>query len=138
MDASDAPHGLLPMQAAGASNHPISLQPFGQWSLRAVCCVAALANSGAIGRPPRLASHPAKTAARPLGDRKHVLTGGGGLGRPFVANVVRSLRLGAVRSHSLRCDDPASLVNIRQRFCLQVTELRVRYPGPLGAALPGC
>ncbi len=42
--------------------------------LRAVCCVAALANSGAIDRTPRLASHPAKTAARPLGDRKQALT----------------------------------------------------------------
>ncbi|MCE1192109.1 MAG: hypothetical protein LWW96_08155 [Acidovorax sp.] len=37
--------GLMPMQAAGASNHPISLQPFGQWSLRAVCGVAALVDS---------------------------------------------------------------------------------------------
>ena len=28
--ASDAQHGLMPMQAVGASNRPISLQPFGQ------------------------------------------------------------------------------------------------------------
>ena len=56
----------MPMQAAGASNRPISLQPFGQWSLRAVCCVAALVDSRAIHRAPRLAFHPAKPAARPL------------------------------------------------------------------------
>ncbi|WP_426305437.1 hypothetical protein ACN9MJ_23160 [Acidovorax facilis] len=66
-------HGLMPMQAHGASNRPISLQPFGQWSLRAVCGVAALANSRAIACALRLASLPAKTAARPLGDHKHVL-----------------------------------------------------------------
>src|SRR3989344_2777404 len=63
----------MPIQAAGASNRPISLQPFGRWSLRAVCCVAALVDSRAIHCAPRLASHPAKTAARPLGDRQHVL-----------------------------------------------------------------
>ena len=38
-------HGLVPMQAAGAFNHPISLQPFGQVPCRAVCGVAALADS---------------------------------------------------------------------------------------------
>ena len=32
----------MPMQAAGASNRPISHQPFGRWSLRAVCGVAGL------------------------------------------------------------------------------------------------
>jgi len=61
------------MQAAGAFTRPISLQPFGQWSLRAVCGVAKLVDSRAINCAPRLASHPAKTAAQPLGDRKHVL-----------------------------------------------------------------
>ncbi|WP_165836498.1 hypothetical protein [Acidovorax sp. 99] len=61
------------MQAVGASNRPISLQPFGQWSLRVVCGVAALANSRAIGCAPRLATHPAKTTARPLGDSKQAL-----------------------------------------------------------------
>ena len=45
MDASGAPHGLMPMQAPGAFNRPISLQPFGQVCCRAVCGVAALANS---------------------------------------------------------------------------------------------
>lgn len=35
----------LPMQAAGAFNRPISLQPFGQVPCRAVCGVAALADS---------------------------------------------------------------------------------------------
>jgi len=45
VDASDAPHGLMPMQATGASNRPISLQPFGQEPFRAVCGVAALADS---------------------------------------------------------------------------------------------
>ncbi len=62
------------MQAAGASNRPISLQPEGQRYGRAVCGVAALVNSRAIHCAPRLASHPAHTAARPLGDRKHVLS----------------------------------------------------------------
>ncbi len=42
---------------------PISLQPFGQMSCRAVCGVAAFANSRAIGCTPRLASHP--LAGRP-------------------------------------------------------------------------
>ena len=37
--------GPLPMQAAGASNRPISFQPFGQVPFRTVCGVAALANS---------------------------------------------------------------------------------------------
>ena len=32
----------MPMQAAGASNRPTSLQPFGQVPCRAVCSVAAL------------------------------------------------------------------------------------------------
>src|SRR3989344_4560361 len=72
-DASDAPHGLMPLQAAGASTRPISLQPFGQWSLRVVCGVAALVDSRAIHCAPRLAFHPAQTAARPLGDRKQAL-----------------------------------------------------------------
>ncbi len=62
------------MQAAGASNRPISLQPVGQWCGRAVCGVAALVDSHAIHCAPRLASHPAHTAAQLLGDRQHVLT----------------------------------------------------------------
>jgi len=45
VDASDAPHGLVPMHAAGASNRPIPLQPFGQVPCRAVYGVAALADS---------------------------------------------------------------------------------------------
>ena len=47
----------MPMQADGAlslqRSGPIALQPLGQWSLRAVCGVAALANSQAIGGTPR-------------------------------------------------------------------------------------
>ena len=39
-----------------------------------ICGVAALANSQAIGCTPCLASQPAKTAARPLRDRKQALT----------------------------------------------------------------
>jgi hypothetical protein len=39
---------------------PISFQPCGQVSCRAACGVAALANSQAIGRAPRLAAHPGK------------------------------------------------------------------------------
>ncbi|ART56413.1 hypothetical protein CBP35_17930 [Acidovorax carolinensis] len=66
--------GLVPMQAAGVFNRPISLQPLGQWSLRAVGGVSALVDSRAIHCPPRLASHPAKTAARPLGDHKQALS----------------------------------------------------------------
>ncbi|RKR66609.1 hypothetical protein C8C94_1069 [Acidovorax sp. 94] len=30
VEASDAPHGLMPMQAAEPSNRPISLQPCGK------------------------------------------------------------------------------------------------------------
>ncbi len=62
------------MQAAGASNRPISLQPFGQVPFRAVCGVAALANSRAIGCAPRLASHPEKGLARLQKDLEQVLT----------------------------------------------------------------
>ena len=57
------PHGLLPMQGNGAPNRPISPQPEGQAFFRAVCGVALLANSGAIGSAPRLASHPEKIPA---------------------------------------------------------------------------
>ena len=74
VDASDAPHGLVPMQAAGAFNHPISLQPCGQVPCRAFCGVAALANSRSIGRAPRLASHPGKALVRPQKDLEQVLT----------------------------------------------------------------
>jgi hypothetical protein len=56
--------GWRPMQAARARNRPISPQPEGQCSFRAVCGVAALAHSGAMGCAPRLASHPEKSAAR--------------------------------------------------------------------------
>ncbi|HRG06640.1 MAG TPA: hypothetical protein PLX86_11170, partial [Acidovorax defluvii] len=56
----------------GAFNRPISLQPFGQWSLRAACGVGPLVDSRASNGAPRLASHPAKTAARPLGGREYV------------------------------------------------------------------
>ena len=69
VDASDAPHGLVPMQAAEAFNRPISLQPFGQRFLRAVYGVAVLADSRAIHCAPRLASHPlAGRPQRPLRD----------------------------------------------------------------------
>src|SRR5450830_1702814 len=82
----DAPHGPVPMQAVGALNRPISLQPFGQWPFRVVCGVAALVDSRAIDRAPRLASHPEKTAARPVGDVEHVLTGHcGGFGQGGLA-----------------------------------------------------
>ena len=98
MDGSYAPHGLLPMQAAGAFNHPISLQPFGQWSLRVVCGVAALANSQAIGCTPRLAYQPAKTAARPLRDRKQALKalGSGTRDRPPWAEGMTTGNSGAI------------------------------------------
>jgi hypothetical protein len=52
------------MQAAEAFNRPISRKPFGQVLFRAVCGVAALANSRAIGCAPRLAFHPEKALAR--------------------------------------------------------------------------
>ena len=55
--------GWWPMQAARARNRPISPQPEGQCSFRAVCGVAMLAHSGAMGCAPRLASHPEKNAA---------------------------------------------------------------------------
>ena len=54
----------MPMQAAGASNRPISLQPSGQVPCRAVCGVAALANSQAIGCAPRLAARPGEGLVR--------------------------------------------------------------------------
>jgi hypothetical protein len=73
VDASDAPHGLMPMQATGASNRPISLQPFGQVPFRAVCGVAALAHSWAMGCTPRLASHPEKVLVRFQKDIEQVL-----------------------------------------------------------------
>ncbi len=63
----------MPMQAAGAFNRPISLQPFGQVPCRAVCGVAGLANSRAIGCTPRLASHPGKILVRPRKDLEQVL-----------------------------------------------------------------
>ena len=97
------------MQAGGASNRPISLQPFGQWSLRAVCCVTALVDSRAIHCAPRLASHPAKIAARPLGDRKHVLSPGRGAmagGLPLAKNSGHSakrLGCGGCRSVLSNC-----------------------------------
>ena len=53
---------------------PISLQPFGQVACRAVCGVAALANSRAIGGTPRLAAHPGKTLVRPQKDLEQVLS----------------------------------------------------------------
>src|SRR5574343_1222495 len=56
--------GWRPMQAARARKRPISPQPEGQCAFRAVCGVAALAHSGAMGCAPRLASHPEKSAAR--------------------------------------------------------------------------
>src|SRR2546427_575391 len=51
-------HGLVPMQAPGALNRPISLQPFGQWSFRAVCGVAALVDSLAIDKRRNAADRP--------------------------------------------------------------------------------
>ena len=69
--------GFVPMQAAGASkllcHGPISLPPEARRCGRAVCGVAALVQAQAIHCALRLASHPVHTAARPLGDRKHVL-----------------------------------------------------------------
>ena len=41
---------------------------------RAVCGVAALANSRAIGGTPRLAAHPGKTLVRPQKDLEQVLS----------------------------------------------------------------
>ena len=61
------------MQAAEASNRPISLQPFGQVPCRAVCGVAALVDSRAIHCAPRLASPPGKAFARPRTGRNHAL-----------------------------------------------------------------
>ena len=69
--------GSCPCKQPGRQNSkfigPISLQPFGQVPCRAVCGVAALANSRAIGCAPRLASHPGEAIARPRKGRKHVL-----------------------------------------------------------------
>ena len=74
VDAPGAPHGPAPMQAAGACNRPISLQPCGQVPCRAVCDVAALANSRAIGCAPRLAAHPGKVLVRPRKEPEQVLS----------------------------------------------------------------
>ena len=75
MQAPDAPHGLVPMQAAGAFNRPISLQPFGQVPCRAVCGVAALVDSRAIHYVPRLASHPGRVLVRLQKDLEQALKG---------------------------------------------------------------
>ena len=48
LGAQGPPHGLMPMQGTGEPNHPISPQPGGQEPFRAVCGVAALANSGLL------------------------------------------------------------------------------------------
>ena len=74
MGGPAAPHGLLPMQAAGALNRPISLQPFGQVPFRAVCGVAALVHSRAMDGALRLASHPEKTLVQLQKDIEHVLS----------------------------------------------------------------
>ncbi|MDR2853185.1 MAG: hypothetical protein LBV61_09075, partial [Burkholderiaceae bacterium] len=51
--ANGAPHGLMPMQATWPPNRPpnrpISVQPEGQMSFRAVCGVATLAHSAGYG-----------------------------------------------------------------------------------------
>ncbi|MDR2853271.1 MAG: hypothetical protein LBV61_09515, partial [Burkholderiaceae bacterium] len=47
--AHGAPHGLVPMQATGSPNRPISAQPEGQRPFRAVCGVATLAHSTGYG-----------------------------------------------------------------------------------------
>src|SRR5690349_9065641 len=61
------------MQVTGWLNRPISSPPGGQAPSRAVCGVAALAHSRAMGVAPRLASHPEKALARPRLDREQVL-----------------------------------------------------------------
>ncbi|MDR2851910.1 MAG: hypothetical protein LBV61_02450 [Burkholderiaceae bacterium] len=61
--ANGAPHGLVPMQATGPPNRPISAQPEGQMPFRAVCGVATLAHSQAMGCALRLASPPEKVSA---------------------------------------------------------------------------
>ncbi|MDR2852380.1 MAG: hypothetical protein LBV61_04905 [Burkholderiaceae bacterium] len=61
--ANGAPHGLMPMQATWPPNRPISAQPEGQRPFRAVCGVATLAHSRAMGCALRLASPPEKTSA---------------------------------------------------------------------------
>ncbi|MDR2852353.1 MAG: hypothetical protein LBV61_04765 [Burkholderiaceae bacterium] len=61
--AHGAPHGLVPMKATGMPNRPISAQPEGQRPFRAVCRVATLAHSRAMGCAPRLASPPEKVSA---------------------------------------------------------------------------
>ena len=66
-------HGLVPMQAAGAFNRPISLQPFGQVPFRAVCGVAALVHSWAMDGALRLAAHPVKVLVQLQKDIEHVL-----------------------------------------------------------------
>ena len=63
----------MPMQAAGACNRPISLQPFGQVPCRAVCGVAALVDSRAIHCAPRLASHPSRVLVRLQKDLEQAL-----------------------------------------------------------------
>ena len=65
--------GSCPCKQPGASNRPISLQPFGQVPCRAVCGVAALVDSRAIHCAPRLASHPGKGLVRPRKCLKQVL-----------------------------------------------------------------
>ena len=66
--------GSCPCKQPGRPCRPISLQPFGQVPCRAVCGVAALANSRAIGCTPRLASHPGKVLVRPRKDLEQVLS----------------------------------------------------------------
>ncbi|MDR2853661.1 MAG: hypothetical protein LBV61_11515 [Burkholderiaceae bacterium] len=61
--AHGAPLGRVPMQATGPPNRPISAQPEGQRPFRAVCGVATLAHSRAMGCTPRLASPPEKVSA---------------------------------------------------------------------------
>src|SRR5437867_4485416 len=64
----------MPMQGIWWTNRPISSQPEGQVPFRAVCGVALLANSRAIGRALRLAAHPEKTPARPQINHEQALT----------------------------------------------------------------
>ena len=80
VDALDAPHGLVPMQAAGAPklrvHRPDFTQPFGQVPCRAVSGVASLVDSGAIHCAPRLASHPGKGVVRLQKDVEQALSWG--------------------------------------------------------------
>ena len=72
--ANTTPHGHMPMQGVWLSNRPISPQPEGQVPFRAVCGVALLANSRAIGGALRLAAHPEKAPARPQINREQALS----------------------------------------------------------------